>query len=133
MFHVADDMSELPTARSAIAERRKRGRSVSTFFLPARVLSFCTFAHGRTAHCRVILMKQVDMVCGCRYSMTTAIMRRECGGSRMQAPRHLLQDLHSTKAQTYAIEHEAGRDYGTPPFSLDFAKAKHAGILVRVL
>ena len=50
----------------------------------------------------------------------------------MQAPRHLLQDLHSTKAQTYAIEHEAGRDYGTPPFSLDFAKAKHAGILVRV-
>ena len=56
-------------------------------------------------------------------------MRRECGGHRLQAPRQLLQDLHSAHYNTYAIE--SGRDFGSPPFSLDFAQSKMAGILVR--
>ena len=63
------------------------------------------------------------------YSLTRAVMARECGGHRLQAPRHLLQDLHATADKTYAIE--SGRDFGSPPFSLDFAQARHAGILVR--
>lgn len=58
----------------------------------------------------------------------TSIMRRECGGRRLQAPRHLLEDLCSTNDARYAID--SGRDFGSPPFSLDFAQSKHAGILV---
>lgn len=63
-------------------------------------------------------------------SLMTSIMRRECGGGRLQAPRHLLEDLCSTNDARYAIE--SGRDFGSPPFSLDFGQSKHAGILVRI-
>jgi hypothetical protein len=48
----------------------------------------------------------------------------------LQAPRHLLEDLCSTNDARYAIE--SGRDFGSPPFSLDFGQSKHAGILVRI-
>jgi hypothetical protein len=70
-------------------------------------------------------------VCGGgSVSLMTSIMRRECGGGRLQAPRHLLEDLCSTNDARYAIE--SGRDFGSPPFSLDFGKSKRAGILVRI-
>jgi hypothetical protein len=62
----------------------------------------------------------------------SAMMRRECGGHRLQAPRHLLQDLYSTSDRTYAID-TPGRDLGSPPFSLDFAQSRLSGTLVKAL
>ena len=56
-------------------------------------------------------------------------MRRECVGHRLQAPRHLLQDLNSPSEHTHAIE--SSSDTGSPPFSLEFGQSRYAGKVVR--